>query len=261
VNIFDRLRSFMRKEKPMTISPIFADIYELDLNGNPNIQAFVDAGLPWAGIGLKATEGTYYPRKPDWFQKHYPLVKNLAGARWGQTFFRWTYHYFRVNEDGAKQADFYMGLVESCGGFDIGDLRPVVDVESSEQPAHASPQQVIDGVSAFAARIKSRHGQAPILYGGSYIRDLGITDHMGCAYLITADYNSTLPPHIYTAMGWPLDKLLMWQYRGNLPSGPAGYPRTCPLGPGFVDLSAVTIANGSTPEQQLEWLRNDIQSA
>lgn len=245
----------------MAISPIFADVYENDLNGNPNIQAYVDAGLPWAGIGLKATEGTYYPRNPNWFQKHYPLVKNLAGARWGQTFFRWSYHYFRVDEDPVKQADFYMGLVESSGGFDIGDLRPVVDVESSEQPAHASPQQVIDGVSAFAARIKSRHGKAPILYGGSYLRDLMITDHMGCAYLITADYNSSLPAFIYTQMGWPLDKLLGWQFQGTGNwSGPPSYPRVCPLGAGPLDLTAVTIANGSTPEQQLEWIRNDIQS-
>lgn len=240
-------------------SPVLADIYELDDKGKPGIAAYVAAGLPFAGIGMKATEGTYYPKTPTWFQTYWPLVKSIASARYGHDFFRYAYHYFRIDEDGTKQADLALGLVDSAGGWDFGDLRLVVDVESAEQPAGISAQQVIDGVSTFAARVKARHGRLPILYAGSYIRDLKIKDHMGCAYLITAAYGSVLPISLYLDMGWALTELLGWQYQGTDDwSGPVGYPRQCPLGSGPQDLTAITIANGATPEQQLEWIRNDI---
>jgi len=240
-------------------SPVFVDAYALDDGGHLDIDALVAAGLPWAGIGLKATEGLYYPKDPSWFHSYWPKARSAAGARYGQTFFRFAYHYFRTDEDAVKQADFALGLVDSAGGWAEGDLRLVVDVESAEQPVGVMAQQVIDGVSAFAERVKTRHGQAPILYAGSYLRDLKITDHMGCAYLITAAYGATLPASLYESMGWDLAELLGWQYCStDAYTGPANYPRQCPLGPGPLDLTALTIANGSTPEQQLAWLQGDI---
>jgi hypothetical protein len=242
------------------VSPLSVDLYEEDLHGHPGMQAYFRAGLPWAIVGLKATEGDYYPRDPTWFHTTYPLVKECAGDRWGDTAFRWAYHYFRVDRDPIKQADLHMGLVDSAGGQGLGDLRAVVDVESSEQPKNATAQQVIDGVTKFAERIKTRQGRAPILYAGSYIRALKITDHMGCEFLMTAAYGSSLPSRLYTEMGWPIDKLLGWQYQGTEGySGPKNYPRECPMGPGPLDLTAITICDGVAPEQQLAWLRLDCR--
>ena len=42
------------------ISPLIVDIYAGDLGGKPDIGALVDAGAPWHGLILKATEGTGY---------------------------------------------------------------------------------------------------------------------------------------------------------------------------------------------------------
>lgn len=242
-------------------SPVFADVYALDLNGQPDIPALVSAGLPWAGIGLKATEGIYYPSTSQaaWFQKYWPLAKSAAGTRYGQDWFRWCYHYLRIDQDPVQQAEFYLRLVQSAGGWADGDLWPVVDVETSQNPATGPASKVIDVTSKWAARVTSATGRRPVLYAGSYIRDLGITDHMGCQLLWTACYSSTLPSSIYTSMGWQLSSLFAWQYQGTEAySGPAGYPRQSPVGTGPVDLSAVTIANGSTPDQQLAWIRAHI---
>ncbi len=242
------------------ISPVFVDAYELDLNSRPNIDALVDAGMPWAGLGMKATEGLYYPKNPEWFQRVWPETRLAAirAMRYGADFFRYAYHYFRVDEDGTKQADYALGLIDSAGGWDHGDLPMMVDVETAEQPTDATPQQVIDGVSSFAVRVAEKTGKAPILYGGSYIRGLGITSHMGCQLLITAAYGSTLPSRLYTKMGWPLELLLGWQYQGGGDgySGPKGYPRECPLGPGDLDLTAVTICDGQPVDAQLAFLRS-----
>lgn len=248
-------------------SPIFVDAYAEDFNEQqPNIGALVAAGLPWAGMGVKATEGTYYPanrpRDLAWFQAVWPAIKTAANARYGVDFFRWTYHYFRVDEDPIQQAELCLGLVDSAGGWADGDLPLIVDVETSEQPRGTTAHQVIDGVSTFAARVAALNGRVPILYAGSYIRDLGITDHMGCQRLITAAYGSTLPAHLYLDMGWSLDDLLGWQYQGTEAfTGPKGYPQKCPLtSPGQpLDLTAITIANGSTPEEQLAILRSICQ--
>lgn len=183
----------------------------------------------------------------------WPAARSAAGARYGANWFRYAYHYFIVGEDGAKQADFALGLVDSAGGWGPGDLPLVVDVETAEQPAGVTPQQVIDGVSEFAIRYAAAAGKEPILYAGSFIRGLGITSHMGCQLLITAAYGSTLPARLYLEMGWTLAELLGWQYQGagNGFTGPKGYPQTCALGEGEVDLTAVTIDDSASYDEQI----------
>lgn len=240
-------------------SPVLVDLYSGDLNGKPDLAALVAAGLPWAGVMLKATEGVYYPKDSRWFDAYWPAIKTTAGSRYGVDFFRGAYHYFRVDEDPVAQADFYLSVIQHAGGFSKGDLWPVVDVESAENPVHASAQQVIEAVSAFSWRIIAAYGKAPVLYAGSYIRDRQITDHMGCELLWTAAYGSALLAHLYTNMGWKLSELFAWQYQGtDFHSGPIGYPQASPIGPGPVDLSAVTIQNGLVSDYQLAWIRSHI---
>lgn len=241
-----------------SISPVFVDVYPPDDYGHPNLEALVQAGLPWAGIGLKGTEGVYYPanntKALEWFQKYWPLAETLAGDRYGVNFFRWTYHYFRVDEDPIKQADLILGLVDSCGGWGLGDLPPVVDVETAEQPASATNQQIIDGVTAFSQRIEAQFGSKPILYAGSYLRGREIRDHLGCQLLITAAYGSVLPSELYTSMGWDLESLLGWQYCGTSKfTGPKNYPQKSPLGELPNDLTAITIPG--SPDDQIAFLQ------
>lgn len=250
----------------MTLSPVWGDVYALDDGGHPNIQALVDAGMPWSGLTLKASEGTYYPssKQVAWFNTYWPLTKQIAerAHRYGQNFFRGAYQYFRVTESALEQVELYLRTIDGAGGWGAGDILPMVDLESAENPPVIAPQVVIDQVTKFADLMEQLHGRRPILYAGSYVRDLGIKSHMGCAYLWTAAYGSTLPAHEYLDMGWRLDELLGWQYQGTEGyTGPKNYPQHCPIGPGPMDLSAITIENGASPDEQLQWIRDNLLGA
>lgn len=246
-------------------SPILVDLYALDLNGKPDIATLVKAGLPWAGLGLKISEGTYYPSvtQSNWINTYWPLARSLAGDRYGKDFFRYGYHYYRVGESPVEQGELFLKTIDTAGGWGDGDLWPMIDVESAENPSSGShlPGQVEDEVTELAEYLTKAHGRKPVLYAGSYIRDLGITSHMGCQYFSTAIYgpilNTPSQPDtrkFIASMGWDLSELTFWQYEGTEGwSGPAHYPRICPMASTPLDLSAVTCP-GSTMDEQITWL-------
>jgi GH25 family lysozyme M1 (1,4-beta-N-acetylmuramidase) len=250
-------------------SPVFVDLYAEDIDGKPHLDALVKAGLPWAGLGLKASEGTYYPsgHQADWFNTYWPATKFAAGSRYGKSFYRYAYHYYRVGEDPAQQAQLFLKTIENAGGWGLGDLWPMIDVESAENPSSGShlPAQVEDEVTELANYLFTEHGRKPVLYGGSYLRDLGITSHMGCQYFSTAIYGLTLNTpsqpdtrKFIASMGWSMDQLLSWQYQGTDGwSGPSHYPRICPMASTPLDLSAM-ICGGSTQDEQLAWIAANI---
>lgn len=240
--------------------PLFVDIYAGDLNGKPDIAKLVNAGPPWHGLILKATQGLYYPgslKTRQWFLNNWPLARSLAKDRYGVNWFRGAYHYLSIAQDAKKQAEFYLQMIQMAGGWGKGDLWPIVDVEDSDNPKDASEQQVIDSVSTWAETIKKNTGRSCVLYGRSYIKDRNITSHMGCDYLWVARYASKLPAETYKDIGWTLDKLMAWQYCGDGESYLAGYPKMSPIG--ATDISAVTIAGGGT--KALEYLKKNLYPA
>jgi GH25 family lysozyme M1 (1,4-beta-N-acetylmuramidase) len=138
---------------------LLVDVFSGDLGGKPNWKAVVAAPSFVGGI-LKATEGTKFDVR--WFQKNWPEVKSIGGDRYGETWFRGAYHFLKFNQDGRAQADFYLKTVTDAGGFDVGDIVPIVDVELGNDgktpnaagklsPRNtnwdASPQQIIDCTS------------------------------------------------------------------------------------------------------------------
>jgi hypothetical protein len=82
-----------------------------------------------------------------------------------------------------------------------------------------------------------------LLYGGSWLADLGITTRMGCARLAIARYTPQLPVHVYERIGWDRASLALWQYCGDGVGYLAGYPREAP-GCGRVDISALVLPGG-----------------
>jgi hypothetical protein len=65
------------------------------------------------------------------------------------------------------------------------------------------------------------------MYGASLMRDLGITDHMGCTDLWVARYNSKLPKDTYESFGWRLKDVRLWQFSDgdiNLTNWPCSIP-------------------------------------
>lgn len=219
--------------------PLIADYYEGD--GSPDLQKLVDAGDPWRGVVLKATQGCYYSGG-SWLQRYWPAVRRVGADRYGVDWIRGCYHYADFSLPPKAQADYFLSTVDRAGGFGPGDVI-AVDVERGGQRATLTKQLVIDVTSGFAEAVHASTGMPIILYGGELIRSLGITDHMRCEALWTARYAPTLPRESYEGMGWALTDLWAWQYAGatghGVESHLADYPSTTPAG--AADISAVTM--------------------
>jgi hypothetical protein len=205
------LRHTLGEVEAASSGPFFIpDIYEKDLGPAPNFAALA-AQPRVVGCILKATEGTYYA--PPWFTANWNRVRVAGGSRYGSSWFRGCYHFGRPEYPGALQADFLLAAVERAGGFGDGDMPPAWDIEGS---SWKSKQQVVDISSAFAARIKQRIGKTPLLYAGSLIRDMGITNHMGFSQLWS-------PQISMQAAAWPVSQYALWQYAGDGGRPPHGY--------------------------------------
>lgn len=220
--------------------PLIVDVYAGD--GQKNWHALASAGPPWHGVILKATQGTYY-NGGSWFAPNWRTVREAGGQRYGYDWFRGAYHYLDTKLDGAAQADYFLDTIERAGGWGHGDLWPMMDVERAGQRVGTSAQQVIDVGNGFSGRIKQRIGRETMLYGGSWLADLGIKDHMGCARLAIARYTPTLPAVVYERIGWDLARLALWQWCGDGVGYLAGYPTEAP-GCGRVDISALVLPGG-----------------
>ncbi len=243
----------------MTISPLLVDIYAGDIGGKPDIGKLIAAGMPWCGLLIKATQGDYYSGG-SWFQTYWPLTRELAlnAGRYGNThaantapgpFYRGCYHYFSMGVDAKKQADYFLSKVERAGGWDVGDLWPMVDVEGAGNSGDITAQQIVDAVSTWSSVISKATGRAPVLYGGQYLAEHGVTDHCGCQGLIVARYTEKLPAFVYQRIGWDVKDLWAWQYVGDGKGYLAGYPKVCPMG--VTDISVLTIASGG--QAAIDW--------
>jgi lysozyme len=233
----------MALEDPdMKLDPLIVDAYQGD--GAKEWAALAAAGAPWHGAILKATQGTYY-HDTSWFGQNWRRVRAAGGARYATDWFRGAYHYPDLRQDGAAQADYFLDAVELAGGWGPGDLWPMVDVERAGQREGIGASQVIACVEAFCKRVTSRLGRQVMLYGGSWLADLGITSRMGCSHLAIARYTATLPVAVYERIGWDRASLALWQYCGDGAAKLLGYPNEAP-GCGKVDISALVLPGGIT---------------
>lgn len=233
----------------MSVDPLFVDVYSGDLNGKPRWDKLVAAGAPWHGGIIKASEGLF--GGGSWFAANWPLVRTEGRERYGHDWWRGAYHYARFTQGAKEQAQSFHTVVEKAGGWGVGDVWPVVDVESANNPG-VTKAQVEDWVEAYAAESKRIHGREVILYGGSLLYDLGITSHMGCKALWIARYTPTLPHNVYERIGWTLPELFGWQYCGDGESYLEGYP--CSSVMGKHDITALTWPGGLEGLRKTQWL-------
>lgn len=207
---------------------------------NPNWRALADHP-DMVGIILKISEGVHYAPS-SWLAKHWPAVRAVGGARYGETWFRGAYHYLRINVDGAKQADFFLDAIERAGGWASGDMMPFVDAEASNNDG-ATRESVIACVSAFARRIRERTGRGTIFYGRGFMRDLGIVSRMGCVAVWNAGYTGSTMPMTGLAPAFDRDDVVLWQYTdGNSPA-PPGLPKSIAGFAGGLDLNVYVDGN------------------
>jgi GH25 family lysozyme M1 (1,4-beta-N-acetylmuramidase) len=216
---------------------LLVDLYHGDKGKLPDWSAVV-AAPGYAGAILKATEGTAYP-KESWVIANWPRVKAAGGARYGVGWFRGAYHFLKFNLDGTRQADYYLKTIEKAGGWDEGDLLPIVDVElgaDTNSNRKASAQQIIDCTSAWSGRVKAKTGRDVILYGRGAMRDKNIKHHMGCKWLWNPSYTSLMKKATIERVGWTVPEVAMWQYCGDGTAFLKGYPKSVPNF-GEVDIS------------------------
>lgn len=237
------------------LQPCIPDLYMYDGVGPSGIATLVAAGDPWNGVILQAVNGI--TPASTWFPGMWKAAGRSGAAApvYGtQKWLRGAYGFFLAAYDPIVQADLLLSTVDAAGGWDDNDLWPCVDVEVAHgNPAVGSPGAagIIEaGIEAYAHRILTKIGKRPVLYAGSYTRDLGITSRMGCSLLWMPEWDSTLDINLAIRMGWDLNSLLFWQVTGNAPCKVPGYPVTTPIG--LQDYSVMVRAN-LPADQGMAW--------
>lgn len=235
---------------------IITDVYPKDLDDphTPQIEVppfenlvgmrFGDNGrLEMVGAMVKASQGVGWgAANEDWFKKCWRRIKEVGGDRYGKDWFRACYHFLTFQRDGAQQADYFCSLVEAAGGWDHGDVMPMVDAEEGGQGTWAGGQkledikdparrrrlanEVVECVSKFADRVRQRTGQRVMLYGRGIMRDLLINDRMHCDAVANPAYTRTMPP--MDRYGWPLEDVVLWQLNGDGVVYAPGFPAEIP---------------------------------
>lgn len=231
----------------------FVDLAEEDAVTAAQIAQLALAGAPWSGVGLQCSNGlgTF----PNWFPGAWKAAgPSSANPAYGKTWLRFPYHYFVVGIDPKAQGDTALTAVQAAGGWDIGDMWMGVDIERGEQPAGVTAAQVEDGITGFADRILQVTGRRPILYAGSFTRDLGIKSRMGCWGLWFPEWSPELTWATVASMGFDEATTLLWQPVGDgSNTAPPGYPHTTPIGANL-DISILVRANLPYADG-IEWLR------
>jgi Glycosyl hydrolases family 25 len=218
-------RSTSNVKAPDDIGPpyLIVDQYSGDSGMNPPWATLVNRPEFYGAI-IKAWEG---PRFNDggWFAHNWPAVKDAGGSRYGTSWFRGAYLFLKFNTSGADQAAAYLKAIDDAGGWDSGDIMPIVDVElggPTNSNRQASKQQVIDCVGECAQALKSELDCRVMLYGRGAMRDLGIVDKMGCDVVWNPSYTQRMVRNGLDA--FELEEIVLWQYCGDNVGYLAGYP-------------------------------------
>jgi hypothetical protein len=208
---------------------LFVDLYpgdlkkkSTDLMGEPAWDVLINAPHFYGAI-LKAAQGSKgWSNDHGWFNKNWPLLKTVGGDRYGATWFRGAYLFLNFWQSGKDQADNYLDIIDAAGGWDAGDIIPIIDVElgndgSNGRPRNrnndASAKEIIDCTTACADQIRSKTGRQVMLYGRGAMRERSIKSRMGCDIVWNPSYTQTIVLHGLEA--WNLDDIALWQYCGD----------------------------------------------
>lgn len=101
---------------------------------------------------------------------------------------RGAYHYYRPNEKGMEQADFFIKNVK----LSPGDLPPIVDIEKLSDVQ--STKSLIAGVSTWIDRVGEHYGIQPIIYSGAYFYKKHLLGKFPNHILWVANYNKVKNP-------------------------------------------------------------------
>ena len=119
---------------------------------------------------------------------------------------RGVYQFFEPGEDPTKQADLVLSEVKSAGGFDAGDLPPVMDIETTGGQSDATIQS---HMQTWLDVIAKAVGRKPIIY-----TNLNTSSHFGGKFgaypMWVASWGASCPT---MPSGWK--QWDFWQYADN----------------------------------------------
>ncbi len=149
--------------------------------------------LCWTGPVVSGIDVSYAQGRIDWDEVaasglvDYAIIRTGDGLITDRRFdYNWreagrvglrrgTYHYLRMQHDGAEQARISSAAIERAGGLAWGDLPPAVDVEwghtEESYNRFASPEEIVGTTKAFIAEMERLQRRKPIVYSGGYWRD------------------------------------------------------------------------------------------
>jgi len=126
---------------------------------------------------------------------------------------RGTYHFARPQKGRDPKAEVreFLGLVDKAGGFEDGDLLPVLDIEAFGAAGKLTPKQTVEWARGFVEEMHARIGKRPIIYTGSFWRDAmgNPPDDLRCALWLAAYVEK---PQQFVPKAWAQESFTIWQH-------------------------------------------------
>jgi len=161
--------------------------------GRVNWDAVKGAGCAFAFA--KATEGAGVT---DPF-----FAANWAGMK-AAGLLRGAYHFFRPEQDAARQAAHFLSAVQ----FQPGDLPPVLDVEVNDGVTGSA---LVGGVQTWLDAVEPAAGVTPVIYTAASFWNAHFNDQFGQYPLWLAHYAPAPAPLPHGWTDWTF-----WQYSQSL---------------------------------------------
>jgi len=173
-------------------------------------------------------EGTATP--DSMFPTNWPNMKKAGLVRGA-------YHFFRASEDPDAQATAFVAALQSAGGLEVGDLPPVLDLESTDAQSVAT---VLSRALAWLSAVETKLGVRPIVYTGNSMSSV-VGSTFVSYKLWVAEYQVTCPT---MPGGWT--SWTFWQdsQTGSVP-GVAGGVDTNYFDGNLTSLTSLTV--GASP--------------
>jgi lysozyme len=180
-----------------------------------------DGTIDWTKVKASGREFAFMKATQGNYNKQSTFAANWTGSR-AAGVLRSPYHFFDATIDGVQQAQWFLGEINSAGGFLPGDLPAMFDIECPTSSVQANTSTSCEGSSSgwappatvaqrawdFIHTVETATGMKPILYSyAAWFADVGFTDPKLAAYpLFIASYGScALVPAPWTSA-------LFWQY-------------------------------------------------
>lgn len=166
-----------------------------------------DAGISF--VIIKSTEGIESIDLS--FQSHLSGAKSV-GMKVG------VYHFCRAKDvqSAIQEADFFISVINSAGGFDVLDIAPALDIET---PEGANRDNVVAICRAWVERVKQVSGMQPVLYSYPFFADQYLDASLADIPLWLANYDVQQPND---RAGWCRWTFLQYSEKGKVP-GIDGY--------------------------------------